>query len=320
METPKLNTFSNKQSILQLFISKRKTMKYFFYLFISFLCLMAMSSCEDNGATGRLKQFFGTKITIYVSHSGDTNDFVKNSEYYFDGDVVGAAKRCYWMKYGISNFSGMLRQERSNVPLPLFKFGCLTKNIEYSNDSTVYSTINYDYDAQGFMSQGTVVYNEASNNKNSSALYFHSGDNLTILKQYQENILTIKSRFFYNYAGLCTTQIDSNMVDSIEIAIIKRNYNDMSQVINYSKSWGGTDKHVVEYFYDNEGNNIKQLEYTVNNSDTTDVEVWNWVMYKGYRIESDKIERFIFDSNDNIIGYINPDFGNTRYKIEYMEY
>ena len=81
----------------------------------------------------------------------------------------------------------------------------------------------------------------------------------------------------------------------IEIAIIKRNYNDMSQVINYSKSWGGTDKHVVEYFYDNEGNNIKQLEYTVNNSDTTDVEVWNWVMYKGYRIESDKIERFIVD-------------------------
>ena len=56
------------------------------------------------------------------------------------------------------------------------------------------------------------------------------------------------------------------------------------------------------------------------NSDTTDVVVWNWVMYKGYRMESDKIERFIFDANDNIIGYINPDFGKTRYKIEYQTY
>lgn len=294
-------------------------MKFFSFLCISVFCLMAMSSCEDNGTNTENNKFRKMKITIYESHSGDTNDFVKNSEYYFDGDVDGFSKRCYWMKYGISNFKSILEQQRSNVPLPLYRFGCLTKNIEYDNDSTIYSILQYTYDAEGFMSNGSITFSESSDYKPASVIYSHSGDNLTILKEYVENVFTVKSRFFYNYNGLCTMQIDSNMVDS-SVAITKRKYNDNKQVIHFTKSSVDTAVYTTEYFYDNAGNNIKQLAYIVNKADTTDVEIRNWVMYKGYRIEQDKIDRFIFDSNDNIIGYISSDFGNTRYKIEYLYY
>lgn len=55
-------------------------------------------------------------------------------------------------------------------------------------------------------------------------------------------------------------------------------------------------------------------------NDTSNTEVLTWVIYKGYRMKEKEIERFIFDSNNNIIGYRNPDFGKTIYKIEYTYY
>lgn len=294
-------------------------MKIFYFLCISVFCLMAMSSCEDNGANTENNKFRKMKITIYVSYSGDTNDFVKNSEYYFDGDVAGFAKRCYWQKYGVSNYQSILEQQRSNVPLPLYKYGCLIQNIEYDNDSTRYSITHPEYDKDGYVIKYYLDFEVSADNKSIFGIFTRQGDNLTMHQYYQENALKSVSKYFYDANGLCTYEVDSS-VSGRSVQRSYRRYNDKKQLVHLKMDWDESALYTSEYFYDNEGNNIKQLEYVVNNSDTTDVEVRNWVIYKGYRIEQEQIDRFIFDSNDNIIGYISSDFGNTRYKIEYLYY
>ena len=293
-------------------------MKIYFNLFLSFFCLMAMASCEDNGANTENNKFRKMKITIYESHSGDTNEFVKNSEYYFDGDVAGYPTRYFGKMFGVSNYQSILVQERSNVPLPFNKFGCLIKNIEYSEGSNYFSISHTEYDKDSYLKK-FYFDSYSSSNKSMYCIYSCEGGRLVSLEAYKENILCQISRYFYDANGLCTLQIDSSIAPDFVNKTYRR-YNDKKELIY--EYWGEdtSSNSVMEYFYDDDGNNIKQLEYVVRNSDTTEVKVRNWVMHKGYRIEQDKIDRFIFDSNDNIIGYINPDFGKTRYKIEYLYY
>ncbi len=279
---------------------------------------MAISSCDDNGANGNNNSFNKMKITIYESHTGDTNDFVKNSEYFFDGDVDGYPTRFFSKMFGKVNYQSLLVQERSNVPLPLYKYGCIIKNIEYSNDSTNFAISRAEYD------NGNYLYkyffdSYSSSNKSTSGIYIREGDNLVKLDIYEGNILHRISQYFYNSNGLCTLQIDSS-ITSASVSKVFRRYNDKKELIYVISGKDTSSGYVSEYHYDNDGNIINQVSYSKNNSDTSNTKVVNWVMYKGYRIQQEQIDRFIFDSNNNIIGYINPDFGKTRYKIEYLNY
>lgn len=106
-------------------------MKSLFYSFISFFTFVALSSCGGSG-TNVNNSFHKMKITIYESHSGDTNDYENNSEYFFDGDADGYLRRMLRNGIGNFNYKNTLIQERSNVPLPLYRYGCLIKNIEYT--------------------------------------------------------------------------------------------------------------------------------------------------------------------------------------------
>jgi hypothetical protein len=136
---------------------------------------------------------------------------------------------------------------------------------------------------------------------------------------YRDNILYGISDFFYDINELCTLQVDSTIISG-SVRKTFRRYNNKKELIYTLNGKDSTSGSVTEYFYDSDGNNIQQISYDKTNNDTNNTRIYEWVMYKGYRIEEKKIERFEFDSKDNIIGYINPDFGKSRYKIEYTNY
>jgi hypothetical protein len=293
-------------------------MKNLFYFGIIAMSLIVIASCSENGTNGDDNSFRKLKITIYLSQSGDTNDYFKNSEYFFDGDVNGFPRRTFLQNNGNSNYKSILVQERSNVPLPLFKFGCLTKNIEYSKDSSYYAITHFEFDSDGYYTKGSFDSYSPSN-ESLYVIYTRAGELLQKTSMYEENILDRISNFYYNSNGLCTLQVDSSVISNSVNRTFRR-YNEKKECIYVLRGNDTSSGSVTEYFYDNDGNNIRTLSYTKNNNDTSNTRVSNWIIYKGYRIEEKKIDRFEFDSNDNIIGYINPDFGKSRYKIEYTYY
>lgn len=207
-------------------------MKNLFYLFILSIFFIVISSCDENG-TNINNSFQKMKITIYVSHSGDTNDYVKNSEYFFDGDVDGYLTRMLRNSTGNFKYQSTLQQERSNVPLPLSKYGCLIKNIEYSKDSIYYVIIRNEYDNQGYINK---IYFDSysSSNKSLYLIYTRQAEKLVKMQIYSDNVLNKISDFFYDINGLCTVQVDSTIA-SASVRKTFRRYNDKKELI-YSLS------------------------------------------------------------------------------------
>ncbi|MFH1050162.1 MAG: hypothetical protein V1779_04425 [bacterium] len=293
-------------------------MKKMFNAILSIFLFIIINSCTDNGSDPIKNNFRKLKMTIYISDMNDSNKFIKESEYYFDGDVEGLPKRTFAKMFGDANYKSQLSQQRANVPLPYSKFGCQTKDIEYSSDSSIYMITSIEYDNEGFMSKAD-MQSFSSSNKSLNVIYKRDGDKLIKMSVYEDGVLDKVMEFFYNSKGFCILQIDSS-VNSNNNKKAYRRYNEKNQ-LEYV-IWGNDtiSGNVTEYFYDDDGNNIKRKSYTKENNDTSNTKISNRVMYKGYLMNPEDIENFEFDADNNIVGYINKAFGNTKFKIEYEFY
>jgi hypothetical protein len=288
-------------------------MKNILVILIAITLSALLNSCKDDSTNTIENSTRNVKISIYVLEE-DSTEFHLISEYFFDDDTSRFARRTFLNMYGTANYKSELRQERANIPLPLDKFGCMIKNIEYNDDSSYYCLTNVSYDNEDYLSKAIMDFSDRDIKK-MEYIVKRNGDRMIQASMLEDNVLRTTIDYFYDSQRLCTLEVHSNK-DNDKYNVINK-YNSKNHL--YYK-WMGKDStigEVEEFFYDENGNNIKTIEYhKVDNTIDTSA-VYNKVLYKGYLIDPDKIQNFEFDSNNNIIGYTNTDFGGTKYKVKY---
>lgn len=294
-------------------------MKNLFYVLLFSFFVLIFISCEDNSSNPNIATFQKVKITIYASDYEDSTKFYKESEYFFDGDANGMPRRAFLQILGSANYQSELDQYRANVPLPYNKFGCLLKNIEYSKDSSYFMITTCEYDNAGYLTK-VLMDSYSDLNPSSYGTYNKESDNLILMKYFENNILSDVRKLYLDKNGLCTFEVDSNPNSNEIRYYVWRKYNEKHQLIYQFRGEDTANGNATEYFYDDAGNNIQTKEYYKYQSDTSSIQIYNKVLYKGYLMDPEDIEYFEFDSENRIVGFTNTDFGNTKYKIEYEYY
>ncbi|MBM2816481.1 MAG: hypothetical protein HW421_3243 [Ignavibacteria bacterium] len=287
-------------------------MKKQFYLYSIFIALLI--SCSDSSTTpGNYSPETKVKITIFRAEMNDSNSYDKIVEYFLDGDRDGYMRRTFLANRGTKK-EGVLSQGYSNCPLPLFKYGCLLKEIDYRSDTSIYCINTFEYDNEGYMAKVSLDFYNSSN-KSGYAIYQRSGNRLMKSIVYKENILDRTMEFIYGKNGYIEKQIDSNMTSKSSYYTYFR-YNDKNECIYKSYGKDSSYQSISIYYYDDNGYNIKTKSFEINGKDTTYQKEYNKIVYKGYLIAPEDLNKFKFDANDNIIEYKSTDFP-AKFRIEY---
>jgi hypothetical protein len=291
-------------------------MKNILCILLAVIILLSFYSCVDNSTDPKTTSFKKMKISVYV-YDSDSSKFLLETEQYFDGDLAGFPKRTYQQMFGESNYQSELVSSVSNVPLPVYKYGCPIKDIFFEG-GIQYLETTYEYDGDGYLTKMITKSND--NYSYNSAILQKVSNNLYIFNIYEDDELTEILKRYLDNNGLCILEVDStpNQNDNFYTYY---NYNSKRQKIYEFITQNNVNGDIFNYYYDDEGNNIKMNLYSIYQGDTTYSYSRERIMYKGYLVDPELIEYLEFDSGNNIIGYTYvDDFWNKKYKITYEYY